>query len=77
MSRKVNSLQSNLPHRSPESASASSSGMPLGPSTTTSTTSFSGDEWLFLSDVETNQHKSWTLGDVVVDYQTASDLLHL
>ncbi|EXJ56919.1 hypothetical protein A1O7_07263 [Cladophialophora yegresii CBS 114405] len=76
MSRKVNSLQSNLSHQTPESLCAPSSVIPLGPGSTTSATSFSGEDWLVLSDFDVNQNRSWSLGDVVLGYQNVSELLH-
>jgi hypothetical protein len=77
MSRKVNSLQNNLSHQTPESLSAASSVIPLGPASTNSATSFSGEDWLLLSDFDANQNRSWSLGDVVLGYQNVSELLHL
>ncbi|KIW65452.1 hypothetical protein PV04_07711 [Phialophora macrospora] len=76
MSRKVNSLQNNLSHQTPESLSAASSVIPLGPASTNSATSFSGEDWLLLSDFDANQNRSWSLGDVVLGYQNVSELLH-
>ena len=75
MSRKVNSLQSSASHQTPESQSASSTGLPFGPASAGSAVSFSGEDWLQLSDLETNQNTSWSLGDVVLGYQDASELL--
>jgi hypothetical protein len=77
MSRKVNSLQNNLSQQNPEIPSASSSAPLLDPASTNSATSFSGEDWLSLSDFDTNQHKTWSLGDVVLGYQNASELLYM
>jgi hypothetical protein len=77
MSRKVTSLQNTHSHRSPDSPSASSGGLPIGPTSNSSVTTFAIDDWLLLSDLDANQDKQWSLGDVVLSYQECSELLQL
>lgn len=76
MSRKVNSLQSNLSSQRSESLSVSPSYNPLIPSSSvTSATSFTWEDWLSLTDREANQNRQWALGEVVLGYQNVSSLL--
>ncbi|KEF59048.1 uncharacterized protein A1O9_03891 [Exophiala aquamarina CBS 119918] len=76
MSKRVNSLENNVPAFTEDALSAGL--FPNGPSTESyegSTRSYSGTDWLLLTDMEYNLTGTWTLGEVSINYQQASEIL--
>lgn len=78
MSKRVNSLESNVPAFGEDVVSA---GLFVnGPRTESydgSTRSYSGIDWLLLTDLEYNLTGTWRLGEVSINYQQASEILGL
>jgi len=81
MSKRVNSLENNVPAFTEDALSAGLNGyFTNGPRTEShdgSTRSHSGTEWLFLTDMEYNLTETWRLGEVTINYQQASEILGL
>ena len=78
MSKRVNSLEGNIPPFVESTLSATP--FPNGSHTesyASSTKSCSAGDWLLLSDMEFDLNKRWALGDVKLDYTQAADLLAL
>ncbi|KAK5044647.1 hypothetical protein LTR84_010539 [Exophiala bonariae] len=79
MSKRVNSLENNVPPRVSILGDALQGGFfPTGPSTEShadSSKSCGGIEWLLLTDFEHNMASTWSLDGVTLNYQEASEIL--
>lgn len=78
MSKRVNSLENNVPAfaENPLSTGPFSNG-PRTESFDGSARSCNGTDWLLLTDMEYSLTETWSLGDVSLNYQQASELLGL